>query len=141
MIIVVDTREKLPWKFSPRVQIVRKKLDSGDYSILDFEDRVSIERKTKNDFVSSICKQRARFNRELKRLQSFEYAAVVVEAELHEILSGDFVSGMDPKSVLATVASISIEFGIPVFFGGHRAACCAYAEAIFERYLAKKGRK
>jgi len=141
MIIVVDTREKQPWSFSPRIQTIKHKLDSGDYSILGHESRIAIERKSKNDFVSSICKQRSRFQKELIRLQAFDFAAVVVECQLFDVLAGDYVSSMNPKSVLATVASITVDYGIPVFFAGHRAASAVLAEELLLKCEAKMKRK
>lgn len=138
--LIVDTREKRPWVFSPIVTTRRAKLESGDYSIEGFEDRVAVERKTKDDFVSSICSGRSRFNRELRRLQAFEFAAVIVEAELPDLLSGNYTSGMSARAVLATTAAITVERGIPVFFASHRAAAAILAEAFFARFITKNER-
>ena len=70
MILIVDTREQKPYSniFKKLKQnYLKKKLDIGDYSIKGFETKFSIERKTLNDFICSITRERQRFENELKK--------------------------------------------------------------------------
>jgi hypothetical protein len=47
-----------------------------------------VERKTLEDFVSTVIRSRKRFTRELRRLSEYDVACVVVEADLRDILGG-----------------------------------------------------
>lgn len=67
------------------VQIVTKKLNSGDYSLVGHERSVAVERKSVPDLVNSIGQERARFGRELERLSHFPSAWVVCEGDWEEI--------------------------------------------------------
>jgi len=96
-VITIDTREQLPWDFrgipadagqgegSVIVPTVVKGLKSGDYSVLGYEDRIAIEKKSAADLVGTIGQGRERFERELERLAGYDFATVVVEAELSEL--------------------------------------------------------
>lgn len=95
--VVIDTREQLAYAFADlacdqadgggplAVPTVRGTLASGDYSLLGYESRVAIERKSKEDLYSTIGQGRDRFERELARLDAMEFAAVVVEATWLEV--------------------------------------------------------
>lgn len=103
-IVLVDDREKSPYNWSGTMggTAVRKDgdrhrrfydvqtqiahLPSGDYSILGHADRVAIERKSKEDLYCTLGQHRDRFERELRRLAAWPFAAVVVEAGWGEIL-------------------------------------------------------
>ena len=92
-VVVVDTREQRPWVFEnisrwtkqgPRKilqPVVHKALPSGDYSIEGHEDYIAIERKSGRDLLATLTRGRRRFERELTRLQSLPWSAVVVECE------------------------------------------------------------
>ncbi len=96
--IIVDTREQAPYTFSSlcgdvkdnerpiRITTVRRGLAQGDYSLDGFEDKVAVERKSKQDCFGTLGQGRLRFERELARLATLTIAAVVVEAEWSEVL-------------------------------------------------------
>jgi len=99
-IIAIDTREQAPWsftgfradsqkKFRPLViHTETKTLQSGDYSIVGFESRLSIERKSLSDAFSTFTTDRERFERELVRLNRMDFAAVVIEAGWEALIAG-----------------------------------------------------
>jgi len=59
--VVVDTREQEPYVFDPQcVAVTRHALPAGDYSIEGREDSVTVERKTLEDFVSTVIRGRKR---------------------------------------------------------------------------------
>ena len=92
--IVIDTREQAGYDFrgfkadadkryAPLViPIEIGTLQTGDYSLKGYEDRIAIERKSKADCFSTFSQGRDRFERELERMRSMDFAAVVVEATL-----------------------------------------------------------
>ena len=102
--ILIDTREVHPWLFkdipSSRGQgniLVPCKWcslghHSGDYTIEGMECpetrwRLSIERKALDDLFSTILSRRDNFIKELENLNKMEYAAIVVEAPLEQIIT------------------------------------------------------
>ena len=47
---------------------------------------MAVERKTPEDFGSTVIRSRKRFTRELRRLSEYDAACVVVEADFRHIL-------------------------------------------------------
>lgn len=131
--IVVDTREKDPWRFSPRVRVARATLKTGDYSVEGLEDVVAIERKTREDLVNTLIHARERFTEELRRFERFRFAAVFVESDLDPILRGEYRSAANPRAVVSSLAAIMADFGVMVVFCGSRANAAAMAEEVLIR--------
>ena len=125
MVIVVDTRETLAYTFAnikPRPEIIYKKLDSGDYSLLSFENKVTIERKEKNDLFSSFGRNRNRLQKEFERLSQFQYAGLVIECNLSDIFKNPPArSRMNPKSVFRSLISWSVYYGVHIWTAPDRA--------------------
>lgn len=114
--IVIDSQEKHPWSFDGfecdadkqyaplYVPTVRQSLGvgRGDYSILRWEHRIALERKSMEDLHGTVLgwnppgqdqadesearSRRERFKAELATLSEFEFAAVVVEGTLGQTL-------------------------------------------------------
>lgn len=82
--ILTDTREQEPLYF--KNQTVQK-LDVGDYAILDYFDYTFVDRKSEQDFKSTLSKDNLeRFKKELQRCRSIGcYLFVVIEADLKKI--------------------------------------------------------
>jgi ERCC4-type nuclease len=137
--IVIDTREQEPYGFDAgRVRAIRRVLPAGDYSLEGHESSVAIERKSLPDFVSTVIHNRARFYRELDRLREYRAAAVVVEGNLSDILTGSYRSAAHPNTLLGSVAAISIDFGVPVLFCSNRQAAIRFVEAYLTRIYWRK---
>jgi len=103
--VLIDTREGDPWTFSKvpgykgegRLKVKHEWHNlghhRGDYTIkeaatdADCRWRLSIERKSISDLYSTILSRRRQFITELKMLNSMEYAAVVVENSLINVLN------------------------------------------------------
>jgi ERCC4-type nuclease len=115
---IIDTREQTPYALEPAIV---KGLPTGDYSLLGFEDKVTIERKSISDFTSSIGKGRDRFQREFERMAKFRYAALVVECGYWHLLMGMYRSLIRSDSAVNTAFSWSIRYKIPVWYVGNRA--------------------
>lgn len=96
--VVIDTREQKPFGFDGlrcdvadgggplTVPTVRGTLKSGDYSLLGYETAVAVERKSLDDLYGTLGQGRERFERELVRLSSYRFAAVVIEGDWRAIL-------------------------------------------------------
>jgi ERCC4-type nuclease len=129
--IVIDTREGEPYSFDPRLAgAVRRALAAGDYSLAGLEDQVAVERKTLDDFVSTVIHRRRRFRQELRKLSRYRAACVVVEAELLDVLGKRYRSEARPEAVVGATLSILLDYGVPVAFCGNRQAACHFTQAF-----------
>jgi ERCC4-type nuclease len=112
----VDNREQQPYQFAgfradkrqgggPLVVETRTTcLQTGDYQLEEFEGRVAVERKSLNDLFHTLSQGRDRFERELSRLNDFEVAAVMVEAEWTRVFTDPpRFSNLDPKTIFRSV--------------------------------------
>lgn len=112
MKIIIDSREKLPYKFPGVDSVVYKQLNVGDYTLDGFEDRFSVERKSLNDLATSLGADRERFENEIKRAQDLDKFVVVIEADRSEVADfahtnhcPNYYSKIYPKSIISTVES------------------------------------
>lgn len=121
--IVIDSREQEAYAFDPRLAgAVRRALQAGDYSVGGLEDQVAVERKTLDDFVSTVIHRRRRFREELRKLSHYRAACVVVEGELSDVLGKRYRGEARPAAVVGSTLSILLDYGVPVVFCGNRQA-------------------
>lgn len=145
MRIITDTRESNPWTFStvvPMPDIVYRGLKTGDYSIDGFEDRITVERKSLPDLFGSCGIYRDRFEAEFERMLSFEYAALVIEADLHTIIKAPpEYSAMNPKAVFHTLISWSMKYHVYIWACPNRIFAEKTCYYLFEFFMEheKKG--
>jgi ERCC4-type nuclease len=133
--VVVDSREQEPYGFDPqKFAAIRKALPAGDYSLDGLEDRVAVERKSLADFVATVIRSRKRFHRELQKLAAYDAACVVVECNFRDLVDGRYRSDAHPHALIATVASIVVDFGVPVYFCSDRQAACRFVEEYLTRF-------
>ena len=128
--IIVDTREQEPYLFDPRLAAtVRRALPAGDYSVSGLEATVAVERKSLDDFVSTVIHNRARFRKELRKLAEYRAACVVVEAGVLDVLLHRYRGEAHPNAVLGNALSIILDFRVPLFFCSSRQAACQFVQA------------
>jgi ERCC4-type nuclease len=132
----VDTREQAPWPFQGitiggRQWVVRRQVETlktADYSIVGFEDRIVIERKSPEDLLGTITAGNARFRAEHERMQAIVevggFACVIVEGCLTAICNSldDPCSGrrVSSETVLGITAAWPQRFGVHWFYAGDR---------------------
>ena len=130
--IVVDSREQNPLHFPPNVVTVSGTLKSGDYSLLGFEDKVAIERKSKADCYHSLGGDRDRFENELRRLTMLDFSAIVVECSLSKFLKQPEFSSMNPRSAVRSLVAWSVKYRVPVCWGDDRLHTSAMVVSLLE---------
>lgn len=120
--IVIDNAEQLPFTFrgikadlgdgghEVLVNTTRRELFTGDYTLLGFENEICIERKSKADLYRSLTHDRARFLREVSRLNAIPQAYIVVECSLGGLLTPPEFTKVEPKTVLRTIYSWQMKF-------------------------------
>lgn len=120
MIVVIDTREQLPYGFSG-CRVSSSKLDAGDYSLEGWEDKVVIERKSATDFYGSITQDRDRFERELERLRDYKFKGLVIEEEEQDLLCPEsYGRGISRNSIYGSIISFEIKYGLNVYYGSRK---------------------
>jgi len=60
--------------------------------------------------------------------------AMLVECNFRDLVDGHYRSDAHPQALIATVASIVIDFGVPVFFCSDRQATCRFVEEYLIRF-------
>jgi DNA excision repair protein ERCC-4 len=139
MPVVVDSREQLPYEFADHVAagiatLTRAALPTGDYSILGYEDRVAIERKSLADYVSTVIHARERFSRELQQLARYELRGVVVEGSLEDVLEHRYKTAAFPNSIWGATISIVADHCVPVYWCGSRPIACRFTFDLLRRW-------
>ena len=128
--IIIDTREQEEYSFDSRLAaVMRRALPAGDYSVAGLEGCVAVERKSLDDFVSTVIHGRERFRNELRKLEGYRAACVVVEAGVADVLQHRYRGHAHPNAVLGSALSIILDFRIPVFFCSNRQAACQFVQA------------
>lgn len=129
--IVVDTREQEPYEFP--CNTISHKLEAGDYSVEGFESRIVVERKSLQDFVSTVVHQRDRFVRELVRLSAHHHACVVVEADMTFLLRRGEAFRVSAEAIMGASLWIETDYGVPVHWCGSRQGACWFTEHYLRR--------
>ena len=114
-------------------------LKSGDYSIRGYESRVTIERKSRGDWLSSITHDRPRFEREMERFAEFDYAAVVIESDRRGIDEAQARVSLAASD--GTIAAWSVRFGVHFFLLGTRRDAEVFTLKLLEKFWERAERE
>jgi DNA excision repair protein ERCC-4 len=118
---VIDTREQRPLTLMLKQDTILKSkpgtLYSGDYSVKGLEKHIAIERKSLDDLMGCIGRDRDRFERELLRLRGYEVKGIVVESTWQKIEAGEYRSRVRPSAAIGSLMGW-IAMGIPVTMAG-----------------------
>lgn len=124
-----------PTRFVTRPATLR----TGDYTIAGLEDRFVLERKSIGDFVSTVIGNWLRFRKELYRLAAFDFAAIVVEADVEDVLAKRYESDANPMSVIGRAHECFLDHGVPVMFWGNKSGCVTMVERLLIQAAKKLG--
>ncbi len=139
-IILVDTREQLPYLFERFPNwigsTIRQGLPTADYSIVGYESVIAVERKTLVDIVGSLMSGRERFLREMERLSEFKYKCLCIEATREELKSPyRFASNVKahPNGIIGSLDALSVKYQIPVHYGCNRELTEEYVSSFLSK--------
>jgi DNA excision repair protein ERCC-4 len=102
LVAIVDTREQLPLDLSP-LKTQPATLDTGDYSLAGCEHVVRIERKSLDDLLGCVGRERERFDREVMRLLAYPVRLLLVESTWAEIELGQWRSKVTPEQAIGSL--------------------------------------
>jgi hypothetical protein len=147
--IIIDTREQIPWEFELH-NTAKQKLDTGDYSILGFEDIIAIERKKSVSELATNLSE-SRFNDVLERLSKIKHPYMIFEFSLEEVYN--FPVGSDiPKRlwdklkisgnyIVKRLIEIQLKYNIQIVFCDYPSNAEKFSisliKRIYERYNQK----
>ena len=125
-LIIVDTREKKPWRFNRTDNCrgtISQKLNVGDYSVQGIESVVTIERKgSVSELYGNLGKGRTRFFAEIERMGDMKYKFVVCEFTFGQLLKQPRFSKMSPNSILGSIISLQLKYNVHFIFAGNKGA-------------------
>ena len=83
MIILQDSREKMPWSFISYENCVAQKvcgLTEGDYTLSDYPDLIAIERKRSvNELANNLGKRYSSFKKEMDKMRKYRFRYIICE--------------------------------------------------------------
>lgn len=97
-----DTREQTPLCLDP-LRVERATLTTGDYTIRGLEHVVVIERKSLEDLLGVVGRDRERFEREVQRLLAFPIRVLVIEASWPQIEMAQWRSKLTSSHVIGSL--------------------------------------
>jgi ERCC4-type nuclease len=125
---VVDSREQLPLDLSP-LKVERGSLPTGDYSIRGLENFVSIERKSAEDMLCCIGRERERFDREIQRLLAYPVRAIVVESGWQFFERGEWRGDVTPNAAIGSLLGW-IAAGVPILMAYDHDRCGRFVSRL-----------
>lgn len=145
--VLIDTREKKPYSFrrmttgkqlSVRVKTQKAYLETGDYSIAEYENGCCIERKSVSDLVQTVAQHRDRFVRELERLSEIEHSFILVEGEWATVQLWCAQNSMlSPRSLDSSILTWSMRYRPRWIFRPTRATAQKTCWKLFDLYWRK----
>jgi len=133
-IVIRDTREKpgYGWTFEEHTRPNRRppncagmtidKLDAGDYSLVGYEDIVSIERKEDFGEVWGNYGLRKRFEEEMEKMSKIKHAYILIEAQFTpDIMSlspPQFSTKAPGKAMVRWLLSLGVKYGVKIMATG-----------------------
>lgn len=146
--VIRDTREKkgYGWTFLPHTVkrrppfcsgMIIQKLNVGDYSLVGYEDILTIERKEDFGELWLNYSERDRFERELDQMSKLKYSYVLIESQLtpdHFSLSPpQYQTKVPGKALIRWVISLGVKYGVHIMMVGQ----CGRktAQMIFEEVV------
>jgi len=122
--IVFDTLEQKPWLLIkpdyPDVEMVKKHILCGDYSIVGAEKLLTIEKKRNLDELATCCgKGRERFERQWVRACEIGYRwkyLITQGCRYIDVCEGNYRSKLNPLSFTQTLTDWEDDYGIRLRF-------------------------
>jgi len=145
--VIKDTREKEGYYFS-EVQnckgMIEKKLDTGDYTLLGFEDKICIERKgCVEELAINLGQQKYAFLAEIERMKPFEHKFLVLEFTLEELLKFPDNTRIPEKNkktikitgkyMLKCLMEFQIHDGVHILFCGNKYNAFLIVNSLLKR--------
>lgn len=114
----------------------RGTLATGDYSCKGLEHVIAVERKSLQDLVQCVGRERERFDREVQRLLAYPVRCLVIEACWIDIELQKYRGQVHPNAVIGSVIGWMSQ-GLPIHWAGDHSA----AGKFISRFLFSAARR
>ncbi len=136
-IIYIDSRE-MRSGIAKRLREKGAKVEITNLEVADYvlSERVGVERKTVDDFLDSMVSSERLFSQILNLKKSYPKPVLVIE--------GENIYGkrrMNPHAIRGAIASIAVDFGVPLIFTKNEEETADFLIAIARREQEIKGRE
>ena len=136
---LIDSREQTPLDLAPlRVELAT--LATGDYSVRGLEQVVAIERKSAEDMLACIGRERERFDREIQRLLAYPVRAIVVEAGWQFWERGEWRGNVTPNAAIGSLLGW-IAAGVPIVMAYDHARAGRFVSRILYTAVRRRWRE
>jgi DNA excision repair protein ERCC-4 len=116
IVLIQDSREKYPLE-AKNLRVVTRCLETADISILGLENRFGIEAKwSLEDLANCVGFSRLRFEKEMRRLASFDFARLLVCSTEQAIRNHEYRSEVAPAAILGSLYTWSARYRVPFVF-------------------------
>ena len=110
----------------------------GDYQAM-LEDGtpipISFDRKTPQDLYATLTSGNERFKREVERARKHNFTLyLIIEGSLSEIASGVGYSKVEPDTLIKTLFTFKVKYGVEPIFMNNRAEMKRYIIETFEAF-------
>ena len=112
---IVDTREQTPLEL-PGLRTIRRGLTTGDYSFVGAEHVFAVERKSLDDLVGCVTRERERFESELIRLRGYRFRRLLIIGSEDDVAAGRYNSSTPPKAVFSSLAAWEVRYDVPLVY-------------------------
>lgn len=141
--IIRDTREQKGWNFTETDYCegqINKVLNTGDYTLVDMEQIICVERKgSVGELATNIVQ--SRFDREIVRMREYKHAYIVCEFEMRDVMMYPYNQPekvrkyikTTPQFLLKRINEIGLEVNI-IFAGKYGKE---YTTSLFKRIWEK----
>lgn len=112
--VLVDTREQNPFDLTP-LKTKSATLKTADYSVQGLEKIVAVERKSLQDYIQCVGRERERFDHEMQRILAFPARLLIIEGSLDQIIAKQYIGEVSPNAAMGSALGWMAQ-GIPVLF-------------------------
>ena len=141
-VILCDDREKNGWDsdyLGPGFEVIRKRLDTGDYTIKGMEHLVCIEKKSSwQEIAMNIGSKRnlVNFKKELERMGDFPIRFLVIhEDPSHIYHTRTYSKHIGKNTLMLWYMRIQVEYGIPTMCVGNKAIAKNMIRLLFNKII------
>lgn len=118
MIVAIDSREKQKWRFA--ADTVTSALPVGDYSIVGYLDKITLERKAWRDLWNCLSERNCkRLRNQAKLMRNVPIRVLVVEASIRRLLRGDYYCALPGEKAIQKLLAIGIDYDLPIIFADY----------------------
>lgn len=149
MIILQDSKEKIPWNFSIYDDVTEQRvigLKTADYTMVGYESSFCIERKRTTGEISINLGQKAKqFANELVRMQTFDKRYIICEFSEYQLLEFPNYSDIPKylhkkikvtgKFLYKRIVDWTIKYDVELFFANNKDEAQDLAIELMRDYI------